>query len=347
MTADGTIGVGIIGGSGYGAGELLRLLARHPAARVVSVVSQSRAGQALAALHPQLAGFYALTVADRLDLQALSAFPRAVVFSALPHGASAKTIASLIASELPANACLIDLSGDHRLSDPAVHAECYPESPVSPGVRAQFRYGLPELGSTAIARARFIANPGCYATACILAVAPLIGFCRAAVFFDAKSGSSGAGRALSADTHHPALHASMQAYKVFKHRHEPEIQQELGADLPCSFVPQLIPVSRGIYVTAHLELQKEIELDALRARYFQYYRAARFIRLREEPPSLQAVVGSNFCDLSIASRGRRVAVMAAIDNLVKGMAGQAIQNMNLMCGLPEETGLDFPAPGLI
>ena len=341
-----TIGVAIVGGSGYGAGELLRLLASHPAAEVASVVSQSHPGQPIAALHPQLAAFHSLTLSPALNLEQLASYPASVVFSALPHGASARMIDELTRSGTPDTLRIIDLSGDYRLSDPALHARFYPETGATP-LRGRFCYGLPELNRGSIAAAKLIANPGCYATACILAVAPLIGRYRGAVFFDAKSGSSGAGRAATAETHHPYLHANVAAYKIFSHRHEPEIQQVLGADLECSFVPQLIPVARGIYVTAHLQFEKEVDAQSLYADYMRCFAAARFVRLRQEPPALANVVCSNFCDISIAVRGRRAVAIAALDNLVKGMAGQAIQNMNLMCGLPEDTGLHFPPPGLV
>ena len=341
------IGVGIIGGSGYGAGELLRLLTGHPDCGVVSVVSHSHAGKPIGSMHPHLRGFYPLTFDADLNLPALQNFEHKVVFSALPHGASARTIEGLCREPHAAGLRIIDLSGDFRLADGGAHARHYPESPELPELRRTFCYGLPELHADAIKASTHIANPGCYATACILSVAPLIGGTKAEVFFDAKSGSSGAGRGLSEETHHPSLHANVAAYKVLAHRHEPEIQQQIGAALPCSFVPQLIPVSRGIYVTAHLLLQEELPFDELHSRYERFYQHAPFVRLCPHSPQLGAVVGSNFCDIGLAVRGRRVVVMAVLDNLIKGMAGQAIQNLNLLCGLPQDRGLRVPAIGLV
>jgi len=338
------IGVGIIGGSGYGAGELLRLLAYHPEVEVLSVVSRSHVGKPITDLHPHLASFYNLCCDAELNLQALSKYKYSVVFSALPHGVSAKTISKL-AVEVP-EIRIIDLSGDFRLIDKNQHEQFYPDSPFCPEIRSKFCYGLPEVvGLEKISNSRLIANPGCYATACILAIAPLINHFQASVFFDAKSGTSGAGRALSETTHHPLMHSNFSAYKVLQHRHEPEIQQVIGQDLKCSFVPHLIPVTRGIFVTAHLELSQAVEEKTILSLYHEFYAGKHFIRLRQ--PQLEAVATSNFCDIAVACRGNRIVAMSALDNLVKGMAGQAIQNMNLMCGLTDTTGLLFPAAGLI
>lgn len=351
---DKQIGVGIIGGSGYGAGELLRLLATHPQTEVVSVVSRSHIGRPISDLHPQLLGFYDLICEEKINFKNLSLYDQKVIFSALPHGVSAKTISALLETDSSDSLRIIDLSGDFRLKNLHDHAIYYPESPACNEIRDQFCYGLPELsplsqttGRKEISKSRLIANPGCYATSCILAVAPLIGKKSASVFFDSKSGTSGAGRSLTSTTHHPEMHGNMTAYKALQHRHEPEIQQFIGQDLPCSFVPHLLPVARGIYTTAHLEFATDVRQEELYALYQEFYKNARFVRLRPTPPRLEDVVTSNFCDISVTSRGRRAVIMTALDNLVKGMAGQALQNMNLMCDLPEETGLLFPAPSLI
>ncbi len=339
------IGIGIIGGSGYGAGELLRLLAVHPECEVVTIASRSHAGTPISELHPNLFRIYDLTCEAELNLAALQQYEEHVVFSALPHGVSSGTIAELL-KEAPQNLRVVDLSGDFRLSDAALHSQFYPESEFQETLRRRFAYGLPELNRESIAKASCIANPGCYATACILSAAPLVNWMKAEVFFDAKSGTSGAGRSPSAGTHHPAVHADVSAYKVLAHRHEPEIQQVLGPDLPCSFVPQLLPVARGIYVTAHLRFGEPVSQALLADRYASLYGKTTFIRMRTSPPHLDHVLFSNFCDIYVAARGNRAVVCAALDNLVKGMAGQAIQNLNLMCGLPEETALLFPSPGL-
>ena len=341
------IGAAIIGGSGYGAGELLRLLSVHPFCAVRSVISRSQYGKNVREAHPHLAGFYDLRFESELKTHELEPFETAVVFFALPHGVSARAIEEFIERNRHPRLRIVDLSGDFRLSNPEMHKEFYPESPLYAGLRSRFCYGLPELFREKIKSSDYIANPGCYATACLLAVAPLIGKVSADVFFDAKSGSSGAGRAPSADTHHPALHANAAAYKVLSHRHEPEIQQNLGEDLKCTFVPHLIPVSRGIYATAHLRFAEAVDLEEMRKLYSSFYSNASFVRVGCNPPQLANVVCSNYCDTFITVRGNRGVAMAAIDNLVKGMAGQAVQNMNLMCGLPEDTGLNFPPPGIV
>lgn len=346
------IRVAILGASGYGAGELLRLLVQHPAAEVVCVTSTSQAGEPLEAVHPHLAGFYDLSVSGRLDCDALWGGEKAVVCSALPHGASGLAVDRLI-TEVGAHRDrdklrVIDLSGDLRLCDAALHRRYYPESPELPARRGSFVYGLPELDRESIRAARFIANPGCLATAAILAAAPLVrdGF-TGAIVVDAKTGSSGSGRQLKDSTHHPTRHADFRAYKPLGHQHEGEILQAwgdpAGGRIALSFVAQSMDVTRGIFASVHLTLPRESATAALRQRYRAFYAASPFVRIRDESPTLQDVVGSNFCDLSVVCRGRQVIAMAALDNLVKGMAGAAIQNMNLMCGLPETAGLWTPS----
>jgi len=343
------IHVAILGASGYGAGELLRLFVLHPHAAVVSITSTSQIGREIADVHPHLRGFYPdLTITAESDFSRLLAADEAVVFSALPHGASGETIDKLLEQYDTPKLKIIDLSGDLRLKDPAAHQAAYPHSPCLPSRRSEFVYGLPEINREAIRRAGRIANPGCLAAASILAAAPLVktGLCRVLVF-DAKTGSSGAGRALKEATHHPTRHADFRAYKPLVHQHEPEILQALtqldGKPLQISFVPHSMAVSRGIFVTLHAACDEPIDADSLKSLYENFYADAPFVRIVPDSPSLEDVVGSNFCDIAVAARGRQAVVMAAIDNLVKGMAGTAIQNMNLMCGLPETVGLWTPA----
>ncbi len=348
-----SVHVGILGAGGFGAGELLRLFTQHPAARVVSLVSTSLAGRPIAAGHPHLRGFYdELTVREELDLDALLAGDWGVVIAGLPNGKSAAAIAAVLdrAQAHPRGDRLrvIDLSGDLRLRTPALHAAHYRETPAMPELRREFVYGLPELNRDAIRKARWIANPGCLAGAAILAIAPLLTpGRRGSVSIDAKTGSSGAGRELKETTHHPTRHANFFAYKPLAHQHEPEILQALGDPLgeriQMSFVAQSMDCARGIYSTAHLTLPEGIESADLRRRYAEFYAASRFVRVVDGAPALQDVVGSNFCDIGVAARGRQVVVMSALDNLVKGMAGCAIQNLNLMCGLEETSGLWAPS----
>lgn len=352
MSKEKKIGIAIMGGTGYGAGELLRILAGHPDAQIVSISSNSAKGKQIVGSHPHLAGVYDLTFSEKISLKELTNYEYQVVFSALPHGTSGSEILKLKANREAGGVHIIDLSGDFRLADKTLNEIFYPESPKDPDIRRQFVYGLTEVNAAAIAKASYIANPGCLASACALSVAPLIGEdFRGAIAFNANTGTSGAGRSLHETFHHPEMHANSSAYKVLVHRHEPEIRQALGdpsgARLTTTFVPHLIPVSRGILATAHLTLDEETTTKDLIDRYGDYYKSAPFIRVREEPPNLRDVIGSNFCDVSVVARGRQVVAMAALDNLVKGMAGQAIQNMNMLCGLPQTNGLLQAPLGLI
>lgn len=338
----------ILGASGYGAGELLRLFVQHPQVDVVSITSTSQAGQPIHAVHPHLRGFYALPVTERIDRERLLAAEHAVVFSTLPHGASGPALDRVLREFDAPHVKAIDLSGDLRLQDARRHAQAYPESLLLPERRREFVYGLPELNRERIKTTRNVANPGCLASAAILAAAPFVGpEFRGPLVIDAKTGSSGSGRTLKETTHHPTRHADFRAYKPLDHPHEPEILQALGDPLgeriDLSFVPQSMAVSRGIFATVHAALPEATDTQTLMSRYEQFYAGAAFVRIVEGSPTLQDVVGSNFCDIGVAVRGRQVIAMSALDNLVKGMAGAAIQNMNLMCGLAETTGLWTPS----
>lgn len=343
------IRVAILGATGYGAGELLRLLAQHPSAEVVALTTTSQPGARVGDVHPHLRGFYDhLRLERELDLARLRGRGPAIVFSALPHGASATALESLLSiaeaeRTVEGELRVIDLSGDFRLQEEDLHTAHYPETPWLAARRAQFTYGLPELFRPAVRNARHIANPGCLASGAILAVAPLAVDLRGPLALDAKTGSSGSGRQLRETTHHPTRHADFRAYKVLAHQHEPEIRQALGdargTRVETSFVAQSLPVSRGIFVTAHATLAAPTTTAELRARYTDFYAESPFVRVVTDSPTLQDVVGSNFCDVSVTVRGRQVVALAALDNLVKGMAGVAVQNMNLLCGLSECTGL--------
>lgn len=346
------IHVAILGASGYGAGELLRLFVQHPHVEVVSVISTSQAGVPISAVHSHLRGFYDGHTNDGIDWERMLAGDHAVVFSALPHGVSAAALEAILDQAKSHGAGetlrLIDLSGDLRLRDAEQHRRYYPETPALADLRRDFVYGLPELNHESVRTARWIANPGCLATASILAAAPLVssGF-TGTVAIDAKTGSSGSGRTLKDATHHPTRHGDFRAYKPLAHQHEPEILQAWGdlsgERISTSFVAQSMDVTRGIFATAHLTLPGVNDSETLRRRYEDYYAESPFVRVVEGSPRLQDVVGSNFCDVGVACRGRQVIAMAALDNLVKGMAGAAIQNMNLMCGLPETAGLWLPS----
>ncbi len=323
--------VGIIGASGYTGSELLRILCMHPEAEVVAATSREWEGKEIWKLHRHLKGFYDLKFI-KPDLKNFDECD--IVFTAVPHGEAMKIVPSLLEMGLK----VIDLSADYRLDRETYEAvyrrrhECYIEAV----------YGLTELYRKDIRGADLVANPGCYPTGCILAVAPIADRIEKVVF-DCKSGISGAGARARDFTHYPNIHESMIPYNVVNHRHYYEILQELkkfNDDIEVSFTPHVFPGSRGILTTSYVFLKDEIEKDELYEIYREFYRDCYFIRLQDEV-KLSYVRGSNFCDISIHTNDRLV-IISAIDNLVKGASGQAVQNMNVMFGLDERTGLDFP-----
>ena len=346
-------GIVILGGTGYGAGELLRLLVERSDFELVAAVSSSMAGEDIDAAHPHLRGFYERKFEAEVPLERLREFERIVVFSALPHGSSGKAIIELLPDlqEHPF-AIVVDLSADFRLQDLSAHKALYGKAFGDEKLRSSFVYGLPELYKEEISRARFIANPGCLSTASLLSVLPLVedGFA-GSVVFDAKTGSSGAGKAPNAAFHHPHRSGNFEAYKVLQHRHEAEILQGLkdpkGERVESFFVPHLIPTARGIFVTTYFSMDEEVEAAKLSATYREFYSDCPFVRVVSGSPDLHSVIGTNFCDVSVVARGRQVVAMAALDNMVKGMAGQALQNVNLAIGATESRGLWSAACGPI
>lgn len=337
-------GVAIVGGSGYGAGEIIRLLAGHPDIEVCSVVTRSHVGKSVDSIHSHLSGVTSLVFEDKPNIAALRQYERAAVVLAMPSGAAVKAIEELLAQDLPATISILDLSGDLRLVDEEQHNAFYPEAPFAQQIRSLFTYGLPEVSQPTRGSGLHVTNPGCLATAAILALAPLRTFkLERSIVIDAKTGTSGAGREPQASMHHPSRCADFTAYKTLQHRHEPEILQALGKEFADNhsvmFVPHLIPTSRGIFVSVYANLTSSEDGPSVRDSFTSFYREASFVRIRTTPPRLVDVVGTNFCDISISIRGSQVVVMSAIDNLGKGMAGQAIQNMNRVFGVPERTGL--------
>ena len=333
------IRIGILGGSGYGGSELLRILLLHPNADVVLVTANEQAGKPVGDVHRNLYGFTDLTFSaftesagelDDLDC----------VFLALPHGQAMSVV-----PRLPARVKAIDLSGDFRLDDQEEFERHYGQPHTAMGSQAEFVYGLTETNRGAIPGARLIANPGCFATATLLGLAPLVAgdLINGRVVVDAKTGSSGSGAKAAANTHHPQRSNSFYAYKPFTHQHVPEIEQELGRVGDWSselvFMTHSLPVSRGIFASIYAESNEELSEQQLRDIFAEYYDSSFFVRLVKGSPDINAVKTTNFCDLGFAVRGRQVVVFSAIDNLVKGAAGQAVQNMNLMFGLDEKTGL--------
>jgi N-acetyl-gamma-glutamyl-phosphate reductase len=246
---------------------------------------------------------------------------------------------------LPGSIKAIDLSGDFRLRDQAVFEKHYKQTHTAMGAQSEFVYGLTETNREAIRSARLIANPGCFATATLLGLAPLVSnnLLSGRVIVDAKTGSSGSGAKAAANTHHPQRMNSFYAYKPFTHQHVPEIEQELEQvgdwTNELVFMTHSLPVARGIFASIYAETKSELTEDELRKIFADYYRGSFFIRLVQGSPDINWVKTTNFCDIGLAAREKQIVVFSAIDNLVKGAAGQAIQNMNLMFGLDETTGL--------
>ena len=331
--------IAIFGGSGYGGSELLRILLQHPNAEIQFVTANEHAGKGVSDVHKNLLGLTDLKfikapddVEGRSDLDC--------AFFALPHGQAME-----IVPRLPASVKLIDLSGDFRLRDGEVFAEHYGREHTAMNAQAEFVYGLTETNREAIRKSRCVANPGCFATATLLGIAPLVAnnllSCR--VIVDAKTGSSGSGAKAAANTHHPQRSNSFYAYKPFTHQHVPEIEQELKSvgdwKNELIFMTHSLPVSRGIFASIYTETEREVTEAAARKMFADFYRDSFFVRLVEGSPDINWVKTTNFCDIGFAARDRQLVVFTAIDNLVKGASGQAVQNMNLMFGLDEKTGL--------
>lgn len=336
--------VSIIGATGYVGAELLRILTAHPQAEIVHITSESHAGEVAAAVYPHLRGCCPL-VLEPMAAAADIAADSEVLFVALPHGHAMKLGKAM--AHLPLR--IIDLGADYRFADPAVYAQWY-GLPHEHGDAARV-YGLTEWQREAIRTAKIIGNAGCYPTASILALMPLVraGLVqRGSIIIDAASGVSGAGRAATAANHFPELYDSFKAYGVAGHRHTPEIEQALsqlsGEEQVVSFTPHLLPMVRGILATCYAALRPGVSADEVDEAFTACYAGEPFIRLlgRNGYPATKAVRGSNFCDIGwhLDPRTGRVVVLSAIDNLVKGAAGQAVQNFNIACGFAEDTALD-------
>jgi len=329
----------IFGGSGYGGSELLRILLLHPNAEIRFVTANEHAGKAVSEVHRNLLGLTNLQFMKAPeDLESLANLD--CVFLALPHGQALE-----IAPKVPANVKVIDLSGDFRLRDASVFALHYGREHSAMDAQSQFVYGLTETNREVIKTSRCVANPGCFATATLLGLAPLVAnnllSCR--VIVDAKTGSSGSGAKPAANTHHPQRSNSFYAYKPFTHQHVPEIEQELKSIGDWSneliFMTHSLPVSRGIFASIYTETKREISAAEARAMFADFYRDSFFVRFVDGSPDINWVKTTNFCDVGFAARGRQLVVFTALDNLVKGAAGQAVENMNLMFELDEKTGL--------
>ena len=346
-TTNTQIRVAVVGASGYTGAELVRLLVCHPAARISAMTADRKAGQGLGDVFPHLAsaeknaalpGLVSIDAVDWDDVD--------VAFLGLPHGTTQS-----VALALPSHLKIIDLSADFRLADPAVYAQWYGHPHQAPDLQSEAVYGLTEVARSRIATARLVACPGCYPTSALLPLIPLLegGLVRTDdIIIDAKSGVSGAGRAAKEASLFTEVAEGIHAYGIGSHRHAPEIEQGLsvasGTDIVVNFTPHLIPMNRGILATIYLRLANGATAEKVRAALAERYAVEPFVRVVAEGvvPATRHVRGSNHCLIGVfADRvPGRVIVLSVIDNLVKGASGQAVQNMNLVCGLPETTGLE-------
>ena len=338
------IKAGIIGSTGYAGGELARLLLQRDDIEIKWYGSRSYIDQKYASIYQNM--FRIVDDACMDDNMKELAEQVDVVFTATPQG----LCASLMDEDVLSKVKVIDLSADFRIKDVSVYEKWYKLTHASPQFIGEAVYGLPEINREKVKKARLIANPGCFPTCSFLSTYPLVkeGLIDPnTLIIDAKSGTSGAGRGSKVDSLYCEVNENIKAYGVASHRHTPEIEEQLsyaaGKPVTISFTPHLVPMNRGILVTAYASLTKKVSYEEVKAVYDKYYRDEYFVRVLEKDvvPQTRWVEGSNFADVNfkIDTRTNRVVMMGAIDNMVKGAAGQAIQNMNLMFGLPENTGL--------
>ena len=337
--------IAIVGASGYTGLELIRILHCHPEAAITCLTSEQSAGKRISDVFPTLRGrcdivlenLEPVRIAEKAD----------IIFTALPHKAAMEVVPTF----LKLGRKVIDLSADYRLSDPAVYGEWY-EPHLNPANLKKAVYGLPELRRAKIRKATLVANPGCYPTSIILGLAPLVEkglIDLSSIIADSASGVTGAGRSAKVDSLYCEVNEGFKAYGVGgAHRHTPEIEQELsllaGKELKITFTPHLVPMDRGILSTIYASPGKALTSEKIATLYREFYDGEPFVRILTggSLPSTAYVRGSNFCDIAplVDARTGRIIIVSAIDNLVKGASGQAIQNMNLVCGLPETMGLE-------
>jgi N-acetyl-gamma-glutamyl-phosphate reductase len=333
--------IAILGGSGYTAAELIKILLRHPAAEIVAVTSRQAETPTVAELHPSLAGRIDLRCepfdADRLVSRGVEC-----AFGCLPHGVSMATLPALLDRGIR----VIDLSADYRLRDPNVYAQWYGESHHDLAHLAQAVYGLPEIYGEEIPSAQLVANPGCYPQTAILGLAPLVAgkhLDLGSIIIDSKSGVSGAGRTPKLTHHFPECNESVSAYNVGKHRHTPEIEQALadvaGEPVEVVFTPHLVPMDRGIFTTIYATPRRPLSEAQLTELYREYYSRSPFIRLTDRLPATKDSAGTNFLDIAVRVVRDRIVVLVCEDNLVRGASGVAVQNFNRMYGFEERTAL--------
>ena len=345
----------VLGATGYVGGELLRLLAAHPDFELAAAVSASRHGDSIAAAFPHLAGAYVDTAFSAPEdwINTIDSGANLALFSAAPHGASAALIDRSLQAAAKRNlqVHIVDSSADFRYTAQADYEAVYGGSHGAPQLLTQFHCAVPEHASSV--DVPHVGHPGCFATATLLASVPLIesGLTDAEVFVSAITGSTGSGRSPQAGTHHPERHSNLYAYKPLAHRHAPEISRlcetASGRKTAVHFVPHSGPFARGIYATVHAKLTSDVSAQQLLATYRSAYADAPFVQVVDTTPRLKNVVASNYCQIGVAVDDGTVVVMSAIDNLVKGAAGGAVQWMNRLWKLPETSGLLTTAPGWI
>jgi len=335
--------VGIINVTGYAGAEVARILSRHEEVEITCVTGRSGAGKNLGDIFPHL---------SNLDMEISPDLDKSVdfVFSALPHAASAEALREAVSSGIKG----VDISADFRIRDLNTYSEWYDVEHPCPELMESSVYGLPELHRSEIKDCQIAANPGCYPTASILGLAPALeaGIIEPEVIVDAKSGVSGAGRSLSLKIHYSEVNENISAYGLDGHRHMPEISQELdllsAQHVNLTFLPHLIPMTRGILASCYAPLKDNYIANtsdlksAVKALYKDFYKDEKFTHVVDTPPMTKHTLGSNDCIIypTVDIRAGRLMVVSCIDNLVKGAAGQAIQNMNIMCGMPEDSGLN-------
>jgi len=346
--------IGIIGVTGYGGIELLRWLRYHPYIQITYLGSHSQAGIDITEVYPHLEGqlnYIIDTELKEIDVNII-AEKTELVFLSLPSGVSSKLVPELLDKGLK----VIDLSGDFRLRDQVIHEQWYQKAAPDRQCQSKAVYGLTEFNREQVAKVSFVSNPGCYPTSVALGLAPALIedlIDPASIIIDAKSGTSGAGRSASIGSLFSEVQESIHAYKVGQHQHTPEIEQFLtdvtGKEIQVMFTPHLVPMTRGILSTIYGQLtdkakQMTLTTDSLISFYNNYYQNEKFVRIHKSGqfPKTKLVYGTNFCNigLHVDQRTGKVVIISAIDNMVKGAAGQAIQNMNVMCGWDEATGID-------
>ncbi|MDP9065006.1 MAG: N-acetyl-gamma-glutamyl-phosphate reductase [Pseudomonadota bacterium] len=343
----------VLGGTGYVAGELLRLIAGHPRLSVAAILSDGHPGRAVSAAFPHLQGAYPrLTFSDLAAIEALlRQVPRVALFSAAPHGAAAALIDGLLGTAEKSGTKIhcVDISADFRYTSAAAYESVYKYAHGAPTRVGHFTCAVPEhLPQAATSH---VSHPGCFATATLLAAVPLLelGLSEPRLFVTGITGSTGSGRRPTEATHHPHRHNDLYSYSALSHRHVPEIvacaRAATGIEAEINFVPHSGPYARGIHVTVQAALSRPLESDAARTAIAAYYADCPFVRVVDTAPRIKDVATSNYAHLAVVTNGTSIAVMSVLDNLTKGAAGGAMQWMNRLLGLDESMGLLGPAPG--